>query len=113
MQILLWIMTLGVLFVNGWTDAPNAIAAAISTGALSMRKGILLAAVMNALGGCAAMILGQKVAETVFYLGDFSPDAAGTAALAAAANSSGSLAPENQPLAYIRMLSRTRPPSIS
>ena len=84
MQILLWIMTLGVLFVNGWTDAPNAIAAAISTGALTMRKGVLLAAVKNALGGCAAMILGQKVAETVFYLGDFSPDAAGTAALAAA-----------------------------
>jgi len=84
MQILLWIMTLGVLFVNGWTDAPNAIAAAISTGALSMRKGVLLAAGMNALGGCAAMILGQKVAETVFYLGEFSPDAAGTAALAAA-----------------------------
>ncbi len=77
-------MTLGVLFVNGWTDAPNAIAAAISTGALSMRRGVLLAAVMNALGGCAAMFFGKKVAETVFYLGDFSPDAAGTIALTAA-----------------------------
>ena len=81
---MMWIMTLGVLFVNGWTDAPNAIAAAISTGALSMRKGVLLAAVMNALGGCAAMVLGKGVAGTVFHLGGFSPDAEGLAALAAA-----------------------------
>lgn len=26
------ILTLGVIFVNGWTDAPNAIATCVSTG---------------------------------------------------------------------------------
>ena len=73
---------LGVLFVNGWTDAPNAIASAVGARALSMRQGVLLAAGMNALGGLAAMVLGQKVLETVFHLGDFSAD--NGAALAAA-----------------------------
>ncbi len=76
------ILALGVLFVNGWTDAPNAIASAIGSRALSMRQGVLLAAGMNALGGLAAVFFGKKVLETVLYLGDFSAD--NGAALAAA-----------------------------
>lgn len=76
------VAALGVLFVNGWTDAPNAIASAIATNALSMRQGVLLAGVMNALGGIAALLIGQKVAQTVYFMGDFSAD--GGAALAAA-----------------------------
>ncbi len=78
------LVTLGVLFVNGWTDAPNAIAACISTGALSLRKGILLAALMNLIGGCTTLLLGKQVAKTMFSLGDFSPGFRGSAALAAA-----------------------------
>jgi len=78
------LVTLGVLFVNGWTDAPNAIAAGVSTGAMTMRQGVVLATVMNILGGAAAMNLGQKVAETVYFLGDFTPDRKGASALAAA-----------------------------
>lgn len=78
------LVTLGVLFVNGWTDAPNAIAAGVSTHAMTMRQGVILATVMNILGGAAAMTLGQKVAETVYFLGDFTPDRKGAAALAAA-----------------------------
>ncbi len=81
---LLVLVTLGVLFVNGWTDAPNAIASGVSTGAMTMRQGVLLATVMNIFGGSAALILGKKVAETVYYLGDFSPDRRGASALAAA-----------------------------
>lgn len=76
------LMVLGVLFVNGWTDAPNAIASAVGGRSLTMRQGVLLAAVMNALGGAAAILLGQKVLETVYFLGDFSAD--GGAGLAAA-----------------------------
>ena len=41
------LLTLGVLLVNGWTDAPNAIAGAVITGALPFRKAVLLAAVCN------------------------------------------------------------------
>ena len=33
------LLTLGVLLVNGWTDAPNAIAGAVVTGALSLPPG--------------------------------------------------------------------------
>ncbi len=78
------LVTLGVLFVNGWTDAPNAIAAGVSTGAMTMKQGVLFATVMNILGGSAALLMGQRVAETVYFLGDFSPDRRGAAALAAA-----------------------------
>ena len=84
MGTIIVLITLGVLFVNGWTDAPNAIAAGVSTGAMTMRQGVLLATVMNVLGGAAALTLGKKVAETVFFLGDFSKDYRGAAALAAA-----------------------------
>ncbi len=78
------LVTMGVLFVNGWTDAPNAIAAGVSTGAMTMRQGVLLATVMNIFGGAAALVMGKKVAETVYFLGDFTPDRRGAAALAAA-----------------------------
>ena len=75
------LMVLGVLFVNGWTDAPNAIASAVGGRSLTMRQGVLLAAAMNALGGAAAILLGQKVLEKVYFLGDFSADSgAGLAA---------------------------------
>ncbi len=74
------VAALGVLFVNGWTDAPNAIASAIATNALSMRQGVLLAGVMNALGGLSALLIGQKVAQTVYFMGDLSSDKAALAA---------------------------------
>ncbi|MBQ7096232.1 MAG: inorganic phosphate transporter [Clostridia bacterium] len=76
--------TLGVLFVNGWTDAPNAIAAGISTHAFTMRQGILLATLMNILGAAACLFFGKQVAKTVFDLGAFPKGAAGSLALAAA-----------------------------
>lgn len=31
-------LTLGVILVNGWTDAPNAIATCVSTRAIGVRK---------------------------------------------------------------------------
>ena len=40
----------GVIFVNGWTDAPNAIATCVAGGALPLRKAAFLAAVFNFLG---------------------------------------------------------------
>jgi len=44
------ILTTGVILVNGWTDAPNAIATCISTRAIKPKDAILLAAVFNFLG---------------------------------------------------------------
>ncbi|MBQ8600265.1 MAG: inorganic phosphate transporter [Clostridia bacterium] len=83
LEILVVLAVLGVLFVNGWTDAPNAIAAGVSTGAMTMGQGVAMATGMNLLGGAAALLMGQGVAETVGELGVFSSDGAGTAALAA------------------------------
>lgn len=39
------VLTLGVIFVNGWTDAPNAIATCVSTRCMDVGKAIVMAAV--------------------------------------------------------------------
>ena len=44
------LLTLGVIFVNGWTDAPNAIATCISTRCMRVRPAILMSAAFNFLG---------------------------------------------------------------
>ena len=62
---LIVILVIGVAFVfdytNGFHDAANAIATAVSTRALTPRRALLLAAVANFVGA----FLGQKVAKTV------------------------------------------------
>ena len=47
-------LTAAVVLVNGWTDAPNAIAAAVTTGALPFRRAAVLAAACSLLGVLAA-----------------------------------------------------------
>jgi PiT family inorganic phosphate transporter len=37
------VLTLAVVMVNGWTDAPNAIATAVSTRVIEPKKAIILA----------------------------------------------------------------------
>jgi len=37
-------------FVNGWTDAPNAIATVVSTRVLTMRSAVVLATILNIMG---------------------------------------------------------------
>ena len=41
------LLTLGVIFVNGWTDAPNAIATCVSTRCSGVNKAIIMAAIFN------------------------------------------------------------------
>ncbi|CDR33796.1 inorganic phosphate transporter [Criblamydia sequanensis] len=54
-------LVLGAEVVNGWTDAPNAIATVISTRTLTPRAAILMATIFNILGA----FYGTKVAETI------------------------------------------------
>lgn len=68
------LLTLGVILVNGWTDAPNAIATCVSTRSLGVRKAILMAAVMNFLGVLVMTVLSAKVAETIYKMVDFGGD---------------------------------------
>ena len=79
------LLTLGVLLVNGWTDAPNAIAGAVVTGALSFRRAVLLAAVCNFLGVLCVTSVYPSVAETIYSIASFGggPEAASLALCAA------------------------------
>jgi PiT family inorganic phosphate transporter len=68
------ILTIGVILVNGWTDAPNAIATCISTRAISPKKAILMAAVFNFLGVFVMTMINQSVAITISNMVDFGTD---------------------------------------
>ena len=59
------ILTLGVIVVNGWTDAPNAIATCVVTRCMKPKAAILMAAVFNFLGVFIMMLTGAEVAETI------------------------------------------------
>lgn len=78
------LLVLAVIFVNGWTDAPNAIATAVGSGALSFRRGVALAAVCNFIGAALACLCFPAVADTMGELVDFSSAQAALTALNAA-----------------------------
>ena len=59
------LLVFGVVLVNGWTDAPGAITASVSTGALKMRKAAILAAMFNFAGALLMGILNSSVMESV------------------------------------------------
>ena len=65
------LLVLAVIFVNGWTDAPNAIATAVGSGALTFRRGVLLAAVCNFTGAAIACLCFPAVADTIGELVSF------------------------------------------
>lgn len=69
------ILLSGVITVNGWTDAPTAIATCITTKSLSPKKAILLASVMNFIGVTVMSLLSGKVSETVSDITDFGNNA--------------------------------------
>lgn len=67
-------VTLAVAFVNGWTDAPNAIASCVSTGCLKLKHAVLVAAAADFTGAMVMGFLSSKVAETVMNIADFGTD---------------------------------------
>ena len=78
------LLVLAVIFVNGWTDAPGAIATAVGSGAISFRRGVWMAAACNLIGAAAACVCFPAVADTVGELVAFSSACAAVAALNAA-----------------------------
>lgn len=68
------ILTMGVIFVNGWTDAPNAIATCVSTRAMGPRAAILMAAVFNFLGVLVMTMINSTVAVTISEMVNFGGD---------------------------------------
>ena len=65
------ILTIGVIFVNGWTDAPNAIATCVSTRAMGVRAAILMSAVFNFLGVLVMTLINSTVAMTIKNMVNF------------------------------------------
>ena len=65
------LLTLGVIFVNGWTDAPNAIATCITTRCMRARTAILTSAVFNFLGVLVMTQINSSVASTISNMVDF------------------------------------------
>ena len=65
------LLTLGVILVNGWTDAPNAIATCVSTRAIKPKAAIIMAAVFNFLGVLVMTMVNSKVAMTIYKMVDF------------------------------------------
>ncbi len=68
------LLTLGVIFVNGWTDAPNAIATCIATRCMGVRSAIFMSAVFNFLGVFIMTQINASVAETITKMADFGGD---------------------------------------
>lgn len=60
--ILVIVAALAFDFINGFHDTANAIAASVSTGALTPRRAIMMAAILNFLG---AITVGTAVAKTI------------------------------------------------
>lgn len=79
------VLVMGVVFVNGWTDAPNAIATAVSTRVLRPNVAIFMAVVMNFLGALTMTYFNSKVAETISNIVSF--DGSGNASQVALAAS--------------------------
>ena len=68
------VLTLGVILVNGWTDAPNAIATCVVTRCMPVRAAIIMAAVFNFLGVFIMSMVNATVAETITKMVDFGSD---------------------------------------
>ena len=79
------VLTLAVILVNGWTDAPNAIATCIGTSAMGMNAAIGMAAVCNLIGALGMAWLCPAVTDAICGMVDFGADArAASIALCAA-----------------------------
>lgn len=79
------LLLFAVVLVNGWTDAPNAIATPVAVGVLSFPAAVALAALCNLLGVVTSAAVSQEVARTLYSIADFGEDALTALAAALAA----------------------------
>lgn len=67
MLVIALLLVCASIFVNGWTDAPNAIATVVSTRVLHPRVAVIMATFFNLIG---IMCFGSAVASTIANLVD-------------------------------------------
>ncbi|ERL12653.1 phosphate transporter family protein [Coriobacteriaceae bacterium BV3Ac1] len=79
------VLVMGTIFVNGATDAANAIAEAVGTRSIGINAAILMSVICNFIGLVAMCFISTAVADTVSGMVDFGGDThAALIALAAA-----------------------------
>lgn len=64
-------MVLSVAYVNGWTDAPNSIAACVATNALPLKKAVKIAALADFAGSLTVGLLSGRVSEKIMELTEY------------------------------------------
>lgn len=64
------ILAYGVVFVNGWSDAPNSIATAVSSGAIKYKNATVLCGIFNLIGVLLGCLIDTSVAKYVFSLSE-------------------------------------------
>ena len=74
MLIIVTLLNIGVIVVNGATDAPNAIAGVVSTRCMKPKAAIIMAACCNFLGLLVITFVSSAVAATIFHMVDFGGD---------------------------------------
>ncbi|HIW75470.1 MULTISPECIES: inorganic phosphate transporter [Gordonibacter] len=75
MLVAVTLLNIGVIVVNGATDAPNAIATVVSTRAMKPKWAIVMAAICNFAGLLLVSLVTSAVAHTIFSMVDFGGDA--------------------------------------
>ena len=68
------LLNIGVIVVNGATDAPNAIATVVGTRCMSPKAAIIMAAICNFFGLLIITLVSSAVASTIFKMVDFGGD---------------------------------------
>ena len=68
------VLVIGVTLIAGATDAPNAIATAVSTRCMKPTTALALAAIFNFVGLMGMTYVSTAVAHTMFNMVDFSGD---------------------------------------
>ena len=68
------VFVIGLMIVNGMTDAPNAIATCISTRAIKPKAAVIMASIFDFMGVLIMTLVSSKVASTMTNLVDFGDD---------------------------------------
>jgi PiT family inorganic phosphate transporter len=63
--VLVLLLVLAAEFVNGWTDAPNAIATVVSTRVLSPRRAVIMATLLNIAGAFSGTAVAFTIGEGI------------------------------------------------
>ena len=69
--LIISLLVLGLMLVNGMTDAPNAIATCVSTRTIKPRSAVIMAAIFDAAGVFIMSLISSNVVATMSNLVDF------------------------------------------